>query len=173
MELAIFSLLTLTTNIVDSKASNQSSDSANLRVGTSTGIRRAHRTQLECPKTRQWRAIPFTEPPPVASCLWLPPQKLLSSPSEHHYMTKLPPSCPQFVAAVESMSNLPLTKGNLVCNGGYNDSFVLVDEATYEECLYLAVWTLSEPPPKREFTVFIFSQEGAFPLTASIFPGRP
>lgn len=103
-------------------------------TGTFTGL-----IDAEFPHTRQFRAVPFAKPP-VASLRWLPPQKVMSGPDSHHYSTKFPPSCPQFVSAVPGFWNGDLTRGNLIFNGGQNDTSGLVGEATSEDCLYLAIW---------------------------------
>ncbi|TVY88200.1 Acetylcholinesterase [Lachnellula willkommii] len=131
MKLAILSFVALATNGVLSREANCSS-SNNLTVQTSTGTYTGL-IDPKFPKTRQFRAIPFAKPP-VLSRRWLPPQKLSSS-SEHHYATRFPPSCPQFVTAVTSLWNQNLTKGNLIYNGHQNDSSGLVGEATSEDCL--------------------------------------
>ncbi|KAK6063899.1 chlorogenic acid esterase precursor [Seiridium cupressi] len=138
MKLATLPILMLATEIVLGQAP-QCRSSGNLTVQTSTGTFTGL-IDPKFPKTRQFRAIPFAEPP-VSSRRWLPPQKLSSPPSEHHYATRFPPSCPQFVTAVNSFWNSELTKGNLIYNGNQNDSSGLVGEATSEDCLYLAVWT--------------------------------
>ncbi|KAF2759748.1 fatty acyl-CoA hydrolase [Pseudovirgaria hyperparasitica] len=140
--------------------SNCSDAHSKLTVRTSTGTFTGL-IDSEYPNTRQWRAIPFAEPP-VASRRWLRPQKLPPSPSIHRYSTKFPPSCPQFVTAVESMWNLPLTKGNLIYNGAQNDTSGLVGEATSEDCLYLAVWAPTKAPPKNGFPVQFFMTGGGF-----------
>ncbi|KAH7353573.1 acetylcholinesterase [Plectosphaerella cucumerina] len=128
-------------------------------TGTFTGL-----VDSEFPNVRQFLSIPFAEPP-VASRRWLPPQKLSSSPDEHRYATKLPPSCPQFFPAVESMWNLPMTKGNLIYNGAQNDTSGLVGEATSEDCLHLAIWT---PPvdeiPEEGLPVLFFMTGGGFSI---------
>ncbi|KAG7148811.1 Lipase 1 like protein [Verticillium longisporum] len=125
-------------------------------TGTFTGL-----IDPEFPNTRQFRAIPFAEPP-VGPRRWLPPQKLSSSPDKHRYATKYPPSCPQFVTTLESMWNLPLTKGNLVYNGAQNDTSGLVGEATSEDCLHLAVWTPTGEVPEGGFPVLFFMTGGGF-----------
>ncbi|TQN70329.1 Lipase 1 [Colletotrichum shisoi] len=122
MKLPVLWLLALATD-VRSAASN-SSHSGSLTVRTSTGTFTGL-VDPAFPNTRQWRSIPFAAPP-VGSRRWLPPQKLPPS-NEHRYATKYPPSCPQFVTAVESLWNLPLTKGNLIYNGGQSDSSCLED----------------------------------------------
>ncbi|KAF4556371.1 Carboxylesterase-like protein 16 [Elsinoe fawcettii] len=135
-------------------------NSSRLTVQTSTGsftglIDPAY------PSTRQFRSIPFAEPP-VASRRWLPPQKLAQS-DEHRYSVKFPPSCPQFVSAVPVFWNSPLTKGNLIYNGAQNDTSGLVGEATSEDCLHLAVWTPSvDKIPEEGLPVMFFMTGGGF-----------
>ncbi|RGP71904.1 chlorogenic acid esterase precursor [Fusarium sporotrichioides] len=113
------------------------------------------------PRTRQWRSIPFAEPP-VSSLRWLPPQKLPPNSKRHRYSTKFPPSCPQFVSGVESYWNTPLTRGNLIYNGAQNDTSGLVGEATSEDCLHLAIWTPTSEPPEGGFPVAFFMTGGGF-----------
>ncbi|KAJ7230272.1 acetylcholinesterase [Mycena pura] len=133
MKLAILSLFALTLGL---KA--QCPGSGNLTVQTSTGTYTGL-IDPKFPRTRQFRAIPFAKPP-VLSRRWLPPQKLSSPPSEHHYATRFPPSCPQFVTA-------NLTKGNLIYNGNQN-----------------AVWTPTTalPQPDTGLPVLFFMTGGGF-----------
>jgi acetylcholinesterase len=154
MRLAIPSLLSLT--LLGRAATAAGPDDLTVRTstGTYTGL-----VDPSFPRTRQFRAIPFAEPP-VASRRWLPPQKLTSSPTEHHYATRFPPSCPQFMSAVPSYYNIDLTKGNLIYNGNQNDTSGLVGEATSEDCLYVAVWTPTTPPPDGGFPVLFFMTGG-------------
>ncbi|KAI0113563.1 Alpha/Beta hydrolase protein [Nemania sp. FL0031] len=137
MKLAILSLLALATKAtLGLEAKCLSSDDLTVRTstGTYTGI-----IDPKFPNTRQFRSIPFAEPP-VSSRRWLPPQKLSPS-NDHHYATRFPPSCAQFVTAIPSIWNMNLTEGNLIYNGNQNGSSGLVGQATSEDCLYLAVWT--------------------------------
>ncbi|WQF79068.1 Putative carboxylesterase, type B, alpha/Beta hydrolase [Colletotrichum destructivum] len=157
MKPSILWLLALATDVHSAAGNYSHSDSLTIRTstGTFTGL-----VDPAFPNTRQWRSIPFAAPP-VGSRRWLPPLKLSPS-NEHQYATKYPPSCPQFVTAVESLWNLPLTKGNLIYNGGQSDSSGLVGGATSEDCLYLAVWRPTSPPPKGGFPVLFFMTGGGF-----------
>ncbi|KAK1483810.1 fumonisin esterase [Colletotrichum abscissum] len=163
MKLAILSLLASVAS-VRAAASNTNSSHPNnpLTVRTSTGTFTGI-IDPDAPNTLQWRSIPFAEPP-VASRRWLPPAKLRpNNTTRPQYATKFPPSCPQFVSSVESMWNLPLTKGNLIYNGAQNDTSGLEGEATSEDCLYLAIWKPTTPPPtKAGFPVLFFMTGGGF-----------
>ncbi|KAF4914944.1 putative secreted lipase [Colletotrichum viniferum] len=159
MKLTILSILALPSGV--SLAARNVSHSNNLTVQTSTGVF-AGLIDTDSPNTRQWRSIPFAEPP-VGSLRWLPPQKLQPS-TKHQYATKFPPSCPQFVTAIESMWSLPLTKGNLIYNGAQNDTSGLVGEATSEDCLHLAIWAPTSPPPRDGFPVLFFMTGGGFAM---------
>jgi acetylcholinesterase len=161
MKIATLSLLALVTDAVLGREAECPSTN-NLTVATYTGTYTGL-IDPEFPKTRQFRAIPFAKPP-VGSLRWLPPQKLSSSPSEKHYATRFPPSCPQFVTAVISLFNTDLTKGNLIYNGHQNDTSGLVGEATSEDCLYLAVWTPTTPPPFGGFPVLFFMSGGGWQI---------
>ncbi len=161
MKLAILSLLVLAGDTFVGQAAN-CSGSHNLTVQTSTGTYTGL-IDPKFPNTRQFRAVPFAEPP-VLSRRWLPPQKLSSPPSEHHYATQFPPSCPQFVTAVPSIWDSPLTKGNLIYNGNQNDSSGLVGEATSEDCLYLAVWTPKAAAPDAGLPVLFFMTGGGLEI---------
>lgn len=110
MKLAIFSILTFVTGGIASQLTVET------LTGKFTGL-----IDPEFPNTRQFRAIPFAEPP-VVSRRWLPPKKLPPS-TEHHYATRFPPSCPQFVSAELNFYNSPLTKGNLIFNGNQNGGY--------------------------------------------------
>ncbi|KAJ6588791.1 acetylcholinesterase [Mycena capillaripes] len=163
LKLAILSLFALATDAVLARQV-QCPSSDNLTVQTSTGTYTGL-IDPKFPRTRQFRAIPFAEPP-VLSRRWLPPQKLSSPPTEHHYATRFPPSCAQFVTAVTSIYNQNLTKGNLIYNGNQNDSSGLVSEASSEDCLYLAMWTptTAAPPPAAGLPVLFFMTGGGFIL---------
>lgn len=159
MKLTILSLLALATDAVFSWENNCSS-SNHLTVKTSTGIYTGL-IDPEFPNTRQFRNIPFAEPP-VLSRRWAPPEKLPPS-SKRHYATRYPPSCAQFVTAQPSIYALNLTHGNLIYNGNQNDSSGLVGEASSEDCLYMAIWT-PKIVPKAGLPVLFFMTGGGFIL---------
>ncbi|KAF4451264.1 chlorogenic acid esterase precursor [Fusarium austroafricanum] len=158
MKLIILLFLVIASYAATCEAYNAKNDDLTIRTdtGTFTGL-----IDPKFPHTRQWRSIPFAEPP-VASRRWLPPQKLPQNPDQHRYSAKFPPSCPQFVSAVESYWNLPLTKGNLIYNGAQNDTSGLVGEATSEDCLHLAIWRPTSEAPEGGFPVAFFMTGGGF-----------
>ncbi|KAI0156593.1 acetylcholinesterase [Xylariaceae sp. FL1272] len=128
--------------------------------GTFTGL-----IDPQYPNTRQFRAIPFAEPP-VGTRRWLPPQKLSAADSDTHiWSTKFPPSCAQFVSGIEMFYNIYLSKGNTIYNGAQNDTSGLTGEATSEDCLYLAVWTPAvEMIPEEGLPVLFFMTGGGFTI---------
>lgn len=165
MKRPVLALLALATDAILCQEANNCSGFDHLTVRTSTGTFTGL-VDPEFPNTRQFRAIPFAEPP-VLSRRWLPPQKLSSPPAEHHYATRFPPSCPQFVSAVTSLWNSDYTSGNLIYNGRQNDTSGLVGEATSEDCLYLAVWTptaAAAPRPEAGLPVLFFMTGGGFTM---------
>jgi acetylcholinesterase len=137
MKLALLSILAWATGAVlgheEQHPQSNNNNSNNVTVQTSAGTYTGF-IDPTYPRTRQFLSIPFAEPP-VLGRRWLPPQKLSPS-NRHSYSTRFPPSCPQFVTAVESLWNLNLTHGNLIYNGNQNDSSGMVGEATSEDCLY-------------------------------------
>ncbi|KAH6616381.1 acetylcholinesterase [Boeremia exigua] len=142
-------------------ASYSSNTSVQLTVQTLTGSFTGF-IEPEFPNTRQFRAIPFAEPP-TGPRRWLPPQKLSTLPTDHRWSTKFPPSCPQYFPAKPDFWNSELTRGNLVYNGGQNDSSGLAGEATSEDCLHLAIWAPSHIP-NEGLPVFFFMTGGGFSL---------
>lgn len=158
MKLNILSLLAL--NVALGQPA-KCSEPAGLTVETSSGAFTGM-IEPEFPNTRQWRSIPFAEPP-VGPRRWLPPQKISTPPPQGRprFSTKFPPSCSQFFTSLESMWNIDLTKGNLVYNGAQNDSSGLVGEATSEDCLHLAVWAPTEIP-EEGLPVLFFMTGGGF-----------
>lgn len=142
-------------------ASDYSNATAHLTVQTLTGLFTGL-VEPEFPNTRQFRAIPFAEPP-TGVRRWLAPQKPSTSPTDRRWSTKFPPSCPQYFPAKPSFWNSELTRGNLVYNGGQNDSSGMAGEATSEDCLHLAIWTPTHVP-NEGLPVLFFMTGGGFSL---------
>jgi carboxylesterase type B len=63
---------------------------------------------------------------------------------------------------VPSFWNSDLTSGNLIYNGNQNDTSGLVGAATFEDCLYLAVWTPKAAAPKAGLPILFFMTGGGF-----------
>lgn len=161
MKLAILSIAGLAVGVLGKTGGANCSDKLTVRTSTGsyTGI-----IDDEFPNTRQWRAIPYAEPP-LATRRWLPPQELQPS-DAHRYTPRFPPSCAQFVTADPAAYfwASDFTRGNLIYNGGQNDSSGLVGEASSEDCLYLAVWAPAAdvPVPEGGFPVVFFMSGGGF-----------
>ncbi|PNS18186.1 hypothetical protein CAC42_3631 [Sphaceloma murrayae] len=157
MKIHVLRLLTFVATSLHSGVVHGSQLTVQTSTGSFTGL-----IDPKYPHVRQFRAIPFAEPP-VGSRRWLPPQKLSAQPNHHRFSTKFPPSCPQFVTAIESMWNMNITKGNLIYNGAQNDTSGLAGEATSEDCLHLAIWTPpSETIPAEGLPVLFFMTGGGF-----------
>ncbi|CAD0018267.1 unnamed protein product [Aureobasidium pullulans] len=131
----------------------------NLTVNTLTGIFTGL-IDAKYPNTRQFRAIPFSEPP-VSSRRWLPPMKLSKS-TAHHYPRNFPPSCPQFVSSGPTFWNQYISKGALIYNGNQNSISGLVAQTTSEDCLYMAIWTPSSAKSSSKLPVLFFMTGGGF-----------
>lgn len=124
-------------------------------TGTFTGI-----IDPGFPSTRQFRSIPFAEPP-VTSRRWLPPKKLAKS-AKHHYSYNFPPSCPQFVSSTPTVWTQFFGDVNLIDNGSQNHSSGLSGENTSEDCLNLAIWTPKNATSRSKLPVLFFMTGGGF-----------
>jgi acetylcholinesterase len=133
--------------------------SPNLTIKTTTGTFTGL-IDPKFPSTRQFRSIPFAQPPTL-SRRWLPPQKLSTS-SQHYNSTTLPPSCPQFVSSIPSLSSTYFAEGAMINNGNDNHTSGLSGAATSEDCLYLAIWTPSQATPTAKLPVLFFMTGGGF-----------
>ncbi|PWY75269.1 carboxylesterase [Aspergillus sclerotioniger CBS 115572] len=131
--------------------------STNLTVRTRTGIFTGL-LNPEYPSVREFRAIPYAQPP-VASRRWLPPATLPSS-NKAHYATNFPPSCPQYV------SSNPTVFSNIVpeffiWDGNENTTAGLMAQASSEDCLQLAIWAPSNANTSN-LPVLLFMTGGGF-----------
>jgi acetylcholinesterase len=124
-------------------------------TGTYTGL-----IDAQFPQTRQFRSIPFAQPP-VSSNRWLPPKKLPRS-SKQYNSTTLPPSCPQFVSSIPSLLSTYYAEGALIYNGNDSHTSGLSGAATSEDCLYLAIWTPLHASSTANLPVLFFMPGGGF-----------
>lgn len=110
---------------------------SNLRVvapsGTYAGI-----INGTTPNVRQFRSIPYAEPP-VGSRRWLPPVKLSTNSSTFIDATSFPPSCPQFIQSTPSIFNQDVPE-YLIYIDDQSVSAGASAEETSEDCLQLAIW---------------------------------
>ncbi|KAJ5601471.1 carboxylesterase [Penicillium lagena] len=123
-------------------------------TGTYTGLQNP-----DYPNVREFRNIPYAQPP-VGKLRFLPPESLPHS-DEHHYSTRFPPSCPQFVSSSPSFWNL-FTPFLLVENGDQNHTSGLSLQTGAEDCLSIAVWTPYRVSSKAKLPVAFFMTGGGF-----------
>lgn len=124
------------------------------KTGTFTGLRND-----DFRGVREFRNIPFAQPP-VGSLRFQPPQPLPPS-TKHHFSTRFPPSCPQFVANSEIFLNL-YAPYLMPENGNQNHSSGLSLQTSSEDCLSLAVWTPYNVPAGKKLPVIFFMTGGRF-----------
>ncbi|ORX94929.1 Alpha/Beta hydrolase protein [Clohesyomyces aquaticus] len=124
-------------------------------TGTYTGL-----IDSNFPNTRQFRSIPFAEPP-ISSRRWLPPVKLPPS-GRHETSHNFPPSCPQFISRLPSIGNQYFAEGAMITNGNENHTSGLAGAVTSEDCLYLAMWTPANTTSKSKLPVLFFITGGGF-----------
>lgn len=135
-------------------SASQSPLSVKTLTGIFTGLQSA-----DYPAVREFRNIPYAQPP-VNSLRFLPPQPLRPS-VKHHYSTRFPPSCPQFLSNSPSFWNL-LASPLLVNNGNQNQSSGLSVQTASEDCLSLAIWTPYNVSADANLPVAFFMTGGGF-----------
>ncbi|KAH6898490.1 Alpha/Beta hydrolase protein [Thelonectria olida] len=126
----------------------------NTHTGIYTGLRNENYTGV-----REFRNIPFAQPP-VRKLRWQPPVALPHS-NAHHYSTRFPPSCPQFVSGSKSLWNqfLPSLMPNNGENGNQTNQ---VAQTSSEDCLSLAIWTPYGVKRNAKLPVLFFITGGGF-----------
>ncbi|RAL17455.1 carboxylesterase [Aspergillus homomorphus CBS 101889] len=129
-----------------------------LTVHTNTGIYTGLHNP-EYPSVREFRSIPYAQPP-VASRRWLPPAPLPAS-SEHHNATTFPPACSQYVYRGPSFFG-NLVNEFLIWNGHENSTAGQMAENSAEDCLQLAIWTPANATAHSKLPVLVFYSGGQF-----------
>ncbi|KAG4434600.1 hypothetical protein IFR05_009925 [Cadophora sp. M221] len=148
----------INTNESNACTAHDSASRSPLTVRTITGVYTGLQN-TDYPNVREFRNIPFAQPP-VGKLRFLPPKPLPPS-TKHHYSTRYPPSCPQFVSSGVSLWNLYVPY-LLVNNGAQNHSTGLSLQTGSEDCLSLAVWTPLNVAPDANLPVAFFMTGGGF-----------
>ncbi|KAK3395316.1 Alpha/Beta hydrolase protein [Podospora didyma] len=102
-------------------------------TGTYTGL-----VDDAFPHVRQFRSIPYAEPP-LGNKRWQPP--IAAAPSlRRSYAYRFPPSCPQYQSKNLTAWNTNITDFSIQLYGQSHSAGAMA-QASSEDCLYLAVWT--------------------------------
>ncbi|KAH7176112.1 Alpha/Beta hydrolase protein [Dactylonectria macrodidyma] len=134
-------------------------------TGTYTGLRNP-----DYPAVREFRNIPFAKPP-IGSRRFLPPEPLPPS-TKHHYSTRFPPSCPQFVVNSDTSFWNRYVPYLLIENGNQNHSSGLSAQTSSEDCLSLAIWTPYGVEADAKLPVAFFMTGGGFATGGIEIPGQ-
>lgn len=129
-----------------------------LTVTTNTGIY----TGLIAPdyeNVREFRSIPFAQPP-VGKLRWKPPVALPAS-KKHHYASRYPTNCQQYLPSSLSLWSTVLTDYG-IDTLDQSRSAGEVAQTSDEDCLALAVWTPANVTADAKLPVAFFIHGGAF-----------
>ncbi|KAI1803186.1 alpha/beta-hydrolase [Daldinia bambusicola] len=133
-------------------------DEPTLTVGTLTGKYTGLRNP-EYPGVREFRNIPYAEPP-VGKLRWKPPVPLRPS-QTHHYSYRFPPSCPQYLTSNLSLWNANITNFS-ISTGDQSHHAGEMAQTTAEDCLSLAIWTPINATSQDKLPVGLFLPGGSF-----------
>lgn len=113
----------------------------------------------EFPNVRQFRNIPYAQPP-TGKNRWMPPIAVVAS-NRHSYSYTYPPSCPQFLPATLSLWNSNITEFSIDLAG---QPFAAGDygQTTAEDCLSLAIWAPLNASASAKLPVALFIPGGSF-----------
>lgn len=123
-------------------------------TGTYTGLKNS-----EFPNIREFRSIPYAEPP-VGKLRWKPPVPLQPS-QDHHYSRRFPPSCPQYLTSKLSLWNSNITNFS-INTGDQSHHAGEMAQTTAEDCLSLAVWSPLNATSRDKLPVGLFMPGGSF-----------
>ncbi|CAK7217679.1 hypothetical protein SBRCBS47491_003250 [Sporothrix bragantina] len=112
-----------------------------LTVTTLTGVFTGE-LNAAYPNVREFRSIPFAQPP-IGDRRWLPP---LAAPlsGRHYYALRYPPSCPQYLTKKPSLWNANITDFAIGTRGQSLLAGVQAQTSS-EDCLSLAIWAPLPP----------------------------
>ncbi|KAI2603462.1 alpha/beta-hydrolase [Hypoxylon fragiforme] len=123
-------------------------------TGTFTGLQNP-----EYPDVREFRNIPYAEPP-VGKRRWKPPVPLPPS-REHRYSRRFPASCPQYLTSKLSLWNSNITDFS-INTGDQSPHAGEMAQTTAEDCLSLAIWTPRNATSQAKLPVGLFLPGGSF-----------
>ncbi|KAK0644460.1 Alpha/Beta hydrolase protein [Cercophora newfieldiana] len=134
-----------------------------LTVKTTTGTYTGLIDPPLFPHVRQFRSIPYAQPP-LGPLRWAPPVAVPPS-ARHFFAQRFPPSCPQYQSRNLTVWTTNITDFAIRL---YGQSFTAgaMAQASSEDCLYLAIWTPvktnASAPEDRKLPVALFLPGGDF-----------
>jgi len=134
-----------------------------LTVKTSSGIYTGLIDATLFPHVRQFRSIPYAQPP-IGKRRWMPPVAVTPS-ARHSFSLRFPPSCPQYMSKNFTVWTTNITDFAIRTYGQpFTDGAMA--QASSEDCLYLAIWTPTKAnlsaPETRKLPVALFLPGGDF-----------
>ncbi|KAI1075970.1 alpha/beta-hydrolase [Whalleya microplaca] len=156
MQRFIFSCILFAAAIVSHCYAQGAGPSFTVRTltGTYTGLQ-----NLDYPGVREFRNIPYAEPP-VGSLRWKPPVALRPS-RLHHFSYRFPSSCPQYLTSTLSLWNEDITAFSIVTEDQSHHAGAMA-QTTAEDCLRLAIWTPINATSHDKLPVGLFLPGGSF-----------
>ncbi|KAK4246326.1 lipase 1 [Corynascus novoguineensis] len=142
--------------LVPGFAGSNSSDGLTVRTitGVYTGL-----IDPEFPDVRQFRGIPYAEPP-LGDRRWLPPEPLRPS-RRHSYAHRFPPPCPQYLSRNLTVWNSNITNFYIRLYGQDSTAGAMAQTSS-EDCLYVAIWTPLNATADSNLPVALFIPGGSF-----------
>lgn len=129
-----------------------------LTVKTITGVYTGL-VDPEFPDVRQFRSIPFAEPP-LGKRRWLPPEPVRPS-LRHSYAHRFPPPCPQYLYKNVTLWNSNMTDFSIRVHG-QNRLEGTMAQTSSEDCLYVAIWAPLNATVEANLPVALFIPGGSF-----------
>ncbi|GAB1316308.1 hypothetical protein MFIFM68171_06518 [Madurella fahalii] len=111
------------------------------------------------PNVRQFRSIPYAEPP-LGIRRWQPPVPVTPS-LRHSYAYRFPPSCSQYLTRNLTAWNSNITRFAIQTYGQSLTAGAMA-QASSEDCLYLAIWAPLSANASSNLPVALFLPGGSF-----------
>lgn len=111
------------------------------------------------PAVRQFRSIPYAEPP-LGKLRWMPPVPVTPS-LRHSHVNRFPPPCPQYLSKNLTTWNSNITNFSIRLHGQSRIAGSMAQTSS-EDCLYLAIWTPLNATLDSNLPVALFIPGGSF-----------